>query len=216
MGTYREYASADVTVAAGSTVNVYARFYVGRVSLAKDATINSSIAVKEAPPPPVTSNGRVVYDTLVYRVSTQTDPLRLRSGTGTNYKILAMYSKGTEVIVVDKTTSDWYEVICPDGKHGYMATAYLTYVRTERQTVNAQTGYQNSVIEQRQLRDQPFRIYRVIPELDKVTVYARHVYYDLMDNMIKSYKPSSTTLGLVHLPLGDKMECIRLREYQSR
>ena len=35
----------------------------------------------------------------------------------------------------------------------------------------------------------PFRIYRVVPELDKVTVYARHIFYDLLDNMIKFLKP---------------------------
>lgn len=45
--------------------------------------------------------------------------LRLRSGTGTKYKILGKYKKGKEVIVLDKTTSNWYEVTAPDGKHGY-------------------------------------------------------------------------------------------------
>lgn len=64
--------------------------------------------------------------TEIYRVSTNRDPLRLRSGTGTKYKILAKYKKGTEVIVLAKTTSSWYEVSCPDGKHGYMASQYLT------------------------------------------------------------------------------------------
>ena len=53
----------------------------------------------------------------------------------------------------------------------------------------------NEVVEPRQLRDQPFRIYRVVPELDKITVYARHVFYDLMDNMIRKYEPSATTTG---------------------
>ncbi len=129
--------------------------------------------------------------TEIYKVSTNRDPLRLRSGTGTKYKILAKYKKGTEVIVLNKTTDSWYEVSCPDGKHGYMASKYLTHVRTELDPVVA-TG---EVIESRQLRDQPFRIYRVVPELDKITVYARHVFYDLLDNMIKSYKPSSSTVG---------------------
>ena len=129
--------------------------------------------------------------TMIYKVSTNRDPLRLRSGTGTKYKILAKYKKGTEVIVLAKTTSSWYEVSCPDGKHGYMASQYLTHVRTIVEPAVA-TG---EVIESRQLRDQPFRIYRVVPELDKITVYARHVFYDLLDNMIKSYKPSSSAVG---------------------
>ena len=45
------------------------------------------------------------HDVLIYKVSTNRDPLRLRSGTGTKYKILGKYKKGTEVIVLDKTTS---------------------------------------------------------------------------------------------------------------
>ena len=122
---------------------------------------------------------------MVYKVSTRRDPLRLRSGTGTKYKILGKYKKGTEVIVLAKTTSSWYEVSCPDGKHGYMSASYLTYVRT----LPAPKQAAKEVVEARQLRDQPFRIYRVVPDLNKVTVYARHVFYDLMDNMIKSYAP---------------------------
>ena len=135
------------------------------------------------------------YDVLIYKVTTQRDPLRLRSGTGTNYKILGKYKKGTEIIVVDKTTSSWYEVTCPDGKHGYMSAEYLTYVRTETQSTQTNVGFRNEVIESRQFRDQPFRIYRVVPELDKVTVYARHVFYDLLDNMIQKIEPSASAVG---------------------
>ena len=32
-------------------------------------------------------------------------------------------------------------------------------------------------------------IYRVVPELNQVAVYARHIFYDLLDNMVKSLKP---------------------------
>lgn len=135
------------------------------------------------------------YDVEVYKVSTSRDPLRLRSGTGTKYKILGKYKKGTEVIVIEKTSSSWYEVTCPDGKHGYMSTEYLTYVRTEQQSTTTNVGFRNDVVEARQLRDQPFRIYRVVPELDKVTVYARHIFYDLLDNMLKSVKPASDAVG---------------------
>ena len=135
------------------------------------------------------------YDVQIYKITTKSGPLRLRSGTGTNYRILGKYKKGREVIVLNKTTSNWYEVTAPDGKHGYMALQYLTFQRTETQTVQTNVGFHNQVIEARQLRDQPFRIYRVVPELDKVTVYARHIFYDLLDNMIKSLKPSSSAVG---------------------
>ena len=135
------------------------------------------------------------YDVQIYKITTKSGPLRLRSGTGTNYRILGKYKKGREVIVLNKTTSNWYEVTAPDGKHGYMASQYLTFQRTETQTVQTNVGFHNQVIEARQLRDQPFRIYRVVPELDKVTVYARHIFYDLLDNMIKFLKPSSSAVG---------------------
>ena len=135
------------------------------------------------------------YDVQIYKITTRSGPLHLRSGTGTNYKILGKYKKGREVIVLNKTTSSWYEVTAPDGKHGYMASQYLTFQRTETQAVQTNVGFRNQVIEARQLRDQPFRIYRVVPELDKVTVYARHIFYDLLDNMVKSLKPSPSAVG---------------------
>ena len=135
------------------------------------------------------------YDVQIYKITTKSGPLHLRSGTGTNYKILGKYKKGREVIVLNKTTASWYEVTAPDGKHGYMASQYLTFQRTETQTVQTNVGFRNQVIETRQLRDQPFRIYRVVPELDKVTVYARHIFYDLLDNMIKNLKPSPSAVG---------------------
>ena len=72
-----------------------------------------------------------------------------------------------------------------------MSTQYLTFDHREGSASQAVS----STVEERQLRDQPFRIYRVVPELDKITVYARHIFYDLLDNMIQSYKPSSSAVG---------------------
>ena len=122
---------------------------------------------------------------------TRKGTLRLRSGPGTKYKVLATYKNGSFVQVIAKTNSSWYEVTAPDGKHGYMSTTYLVLDHTE----GSASAATSSVVDARQLRDQPFRIYRVVPELDKITVYARHVFYDLLDNMIKSYKPSSSAMG---------------------
>ena len=136
--------------------------------------------------------------TEIYRIhtdfpgaETRKGTLNLRSGPGRNYKILAAYKNTLTVQVIAKTSSAWYEVTAPDGKHGYMSTTYLVLDHTEGSASEATS----SVVESRQLRDQPFRIYRVVPELDKITVYARHVFYDLLDNMIKSYKPSSSAVG---------------------
>ena len=129
----------------------------------------------------------------VWKVRTNGSRLMLRSGTGTRYKIIGKYKNGTEVVLLEKTTPSWYKMLTPDGKQGYMSTDWLQYVRTE--VTPGQGEAVNEVVEPRQLRDQPFRIYRVVPELDKITVYARHVFYDLMDNMIHKYEPSSSTTG---------------------
>ena len=40
------------------------------------------------------------YDILIYKVSTSRDPLRLRSGTGTKYKILGKYEISQDITVV--------------------------------------------------------------------------------------------------------------------
>ncbi len=136
--------------------------------------------------------------TEIYRIhtdfpgaETRKGTLNLRSGPGRNYKILAAYKNTLTVQVIAKTSASWYEVTAPDGKHGYMDTTYLVFDHQEGSASEAVS----SVVEERQLRDQPFRIYRIVPDLDKITVYARHVFYDLLDNMIKSYKPSSFAVG---------------------
>lgn len=38
-----------------------------------------------------------------------------------------------------------------------------------------------------------FRIYRIQPTMSNITVYARHIFYDLLDNYITSYSVSSGT-----------------------
>ena len=126
----------------------------------------------------------------IWRVDTNGGRLHLRSGRGTKYSILGRYKKGTEVIVLDTSDADWYEVTAPDGKHGYMYADYLEYVRTEP----GETAI-SGVVESRQLRDQPFRIYRIIPTLKGYTVYARHRFYDLLDNMIVKCKPGKGASG---------------------
>lgn len=128
-----------------------------------------------------TSNGTTPYGTL-----------RLRATASATASVLATYKNESEVIVMDTSDSSWYEVTAPDGKHGYMMSQYLVYQRTE----GAIESVAESIVEKRQIRDQPFRIYRVVPDLEKVTVYARHIFYDLMYNMVKELKPASSDTGL--------------------
>ena len=124
----------------------------------------------------------------VYKTNAKNRPLRVKAKS--NGKVLAKYKKGKKVVILNKGTT-WFEVTGPDGKHGYMNKEHLTYVETKYNKAEA-TG---EVIESVLLRDQPFRIYRIVPDLEKVTVYARHLFYDLLDNMIKSLKPDATMAG---------------------
>ena len=129
--------------------------------------------------------------TEIYKTNGSSRPIR--SSTSTKGKVLAKYKRNKQVALIEKTSSTWYLVIGPDGKQGYMQKSHLTYVRTDYSLAEA-TG---EVVEPSQQRDQPFRIYRVVPQLDKITVYARHIFYDLLDNMIQSYKPNKARIGSV-------------------
>ncbi|MBR6966333.1 MAG: SH3 domain-containing protein [Clostridia bacterium] len=152
--------------------------------------------------------------TEIYRINTdfagaetRKGTLNLRAGPGRNYKILAAYKNTLTVQVIAKTSSAWYEVTAPDGKHGYMDTTYLVFDHRE----GSASAAVHSVVEERQLRDQPFRIYRIVPDLDKITVYARHVFYDLLDNMIQSYKPSCSLSS----PIQHMLNCTRTDWYSQ-
>jgi phage minor structural protein len=134
--------------------------------------------------------------TLIYKIDTSngTTPygtLRLRSKPSSTASVISTYKNGSEVIVLSTSNSSWYEVTAPDGCRGYMMSRYLVYVRTEGKT----SGVAAQFVKAKQLRDQPFRIYRVTPTLTEVKVYARHIFYDLLDNMIYSYKPSGSVAG---------------------
>lgn len=134
--------------------------------------------------------------TAIYRIDTSngTTPggtLRLRAKPSTSASVIKSYKNNSEVVLISQTNASWYEVTTPDGNRGYMSSQYLVYVRTEG-SISAAAG---EVVEAKLLRDQPFRIYRVVPDLEKVTVYARHLFYDLMDNMIKKVAPSSSEHG---------------------
>ena len=143
------------------------------------------------------------YKNEIYSINTKRDPLRLRSGPGFDYAIIDHIDIGTEVIVTDTVTDEdggeWCEVIGPYGEHGFQYKSYLKKERTEEGATSSGSVYATgTVVESRLLRDQPFRIYRVVPsdaDSAKVTVYARHIFYDLMDNMIQQYRPVPDEAG---------------------
>lgn len=57
-------------------------------------------------------------------VETQSGGLHMRSGPGTNYKILFTLPKGTEVLVIEDCGNGWVKVD-EDGEQGYVSKKYL-------------------------------------------------------------------------------------------
>ena len=133
--------------------------------------------------------------TEIYKVTTGGMRLYLRAKPSQSAKGIHAYKPNTEVALIAKTNAQWYEVTTPDGKHGYMWAGNLTYVRTETTGAAAEEAIKEPTI----LRDQPFRIYRIVPTMINITVYARHIFYDLMDNMVSSYAPDANTTGAAAL-----------------
>ena len=133
--------------------------------------------------------------TEIYKVTTGGIRLYLRAKPSQSAKGIHAYKPNTEVVLIAKTNAQWYEVTTPDGKHGYMWAGNLTYVRTETTGAAAEEAIREPTI----LRDQPFRIYRIVPTMTNITVYARHIFYDLMDNMVSSYAPDANTTGAAAL-----------------
>lgn len=121
---------------------------------------------------------------------------RIYAKPSTSSAVLRKYRNGEEYEYLGKHNGSWHKAVSADGISGYMWTANSEYSRTEHVPVQKPgTPTHSTLIQPRQLRDQPFRIYRVVPDLEKVTVYARHVFYDLMDNMIQKYAPGASDTG---------------------
>lgn len=149
------------------------------------------VPVPAAYTPAVKYAGQTQTSTEIWAVNTSGIRLYLRSEPRQDSKGIHAYRPGTEVVVISKDNAQWYEVTTPDGTHGYMWAGNLRYVRTE----TSGSAAEESIIEPKTVRDQPMRIYKVVPELTKITVYARHIFYDLMDNLITEYKPAATETG---------------------
>jgi phage minor structural protein len=120
--------------------------------------------------------------TAIYRVTGGT--VNFRKGPGMSYKIIKVLRRDALVTLVNKNNANWYKIIDKSGTTGYMWHEYLTLHKTEPSTPIGDS--ETASIDPHVVRDQPFRIYDIIPSLSEITVRARHLFYDLADNMILS------------------------------
>ena len=91
----------------------------------------------------------------IYRIYKTGAQLKLYSKPSTSSYCIGRYSNKTEVQVLNKSNPSYYEVITPDGKRGYLASADLLYQRTASSAEQAS----REILQPMQAREQPFRIY---------------------------------------------------------
>lgn len=104
-------------------------------------------------------------------------------------RIVGTVSTGAELIAVDKTNPSYYLVTTRLGVTGYVQASKVTYSKTE--------SLEEQTIQARKTRDQPFRIYRIEKDTENLTVkaWARHVYYDLLGNVLINCAADGDTIG---------------------
>lgn len=164
--------------------------YTMELELADGCGVQAEMIIKAPAPtrytPQIDMTTTAGGSTEIYRITGGT--VNLRTGPGTKYKVLKIYRRNTQMVLLEKTSASWYKVAAPDGNAGYMSTTYLEYVRTDYEPPTA-----SGVIEPRKSRDQLFRVSKIVPTLDGVQVFAEHIYYDQRRNFVLKAAVSGMT-----------------------
>lgn len=115
------------------------------------------------------------------------DAVRLRAQPDKKGTILGRIYEGDEVILLEKYDVNWYKMLAPTGLSGYMEARYLTFARSEDETVSGDNQQiSRRIFAPSNARDQLFRIYSVEVDSERyqVTAKAMHITYDLRANPI--------------------------------
>lgn len=111
---------------------------------------------------------------LVYQAAAQDGrDLPLRSAPNANAPVLCRYPTGEKLLLIETHDAQWWRMADAAGRAGYAPAADLSYA-----------GEGAVMEDQPAEREQPFRIYKILPGDGRITVYARHIFYDLADNMV--------------------------------
>ena len=106
------------------------------------------------------------------------------------YALKRLYN-GTEYEYLGATSSRFHRAIAPDGTTGYILTGDGEFSRNiESGGSAAQEGF---VVESKQTRDQLFRIMKIVPSTNGITIFARHITDDLRDNYVGEITAENAT-----------------------
>ena len=165
--------------------------------LVKYNIIKAPAPVRETPEITIQAGETVQRE--IYRVDTPSGMrLHLRQKPSMEGKIISKYPPGTEVVRTS-VSGDWAKVVVRSGgESGWMWADYLTYVRTDTETLPGADS-PGQVIQPRQTRAQLFRISDT--ERDdaaaEVRLTALHITFDLAYNAIRG------ELKLENVPAGE-------------
>lgn len=153
--------------------------------------IRAPAPVRESP---CVEIGTTTVERRIYKTAVPTkQKLYLRNAPSLEAKRISLHAYGAEVQVLREANNDWSEVITlKGGEHGYMWTRYLEYVRTETETIQADTP--SKIIETYQTRDQLFRISSVESDSAErmIRVKGEHITYDLRGVVVaQEYNPEN-------------------------
>lgn len=105
-------------------------------------------------------------------------------------RVLQSLQVGDELTILSKADPAFYRVSSARGTVGYVPVSAITFDRID-------PGTPGDAVQARQLRDQLFRTYRIEKDTKegKVKAWARHVFYDLLGNVILDGKCELMTVG---------------------
>ena len=134
-------------------------------------------------------------------VCTAGERVRMHTGPGIHNGPCVDYIEDGEEIIVPKEdfvyveNDDYYaRATSPRGITGYVRIQLHFRLVRDLPADEAEEEIRE-IIPARKIRDQPFRIYRVVHNLKEIMVYAKHIFYDLQDNMILNYAPEAALEG---------------------
>lgn len=127
------------------------------------------------PPQPSPLLMRSKFVQLLYKTATTTRKRWVSNGN----RVLQRLTIGNEVTILSKQNPNFYRVASSRGTVGFVPVNRIAFDRID-------PGTPGDAIQERQLRDQLFQIYRVENDTKGGTVkaWARHVFYNLLGNVI--------------------------------